>query len=247
VLVRHVDGRTFFHQGELPPLPGAVHRVSISRADGSPGLRAWVDSIEGLLGLVDVGAVEIHPWAAKISDYRHPDTMIFDLDPGPGVEWHFITESALRLREFLSAEGFQSWPKFTGGRGIHVMCPIEPALTHAQVYAFAVDLATRFSASRPGRYTAIEDKALRAGKVLLDVKRNGHNQTAIGAYSPRALPGLPVALPMTWNNVASSIRPTLFVPRVDGGGRPRSGGGGGPTRRRTTRASADPDSSNTAS
>jgi bifunctional non-homologous end joining protein LigD len=85
------------------------------------GTRLWVDRLEGLLGLVSIGVVELHPWGATVDDIERSDTLVFDLDPGKGIEWAFVTETALNLREVLRAEGLDSWPKLTGGKGLHLM------------------------------------------------------------------------------------------------------------------------------
>jgi bifunctional non-homologous end joining protein LigD len=71
--VRHVRGTTFYHKGPLPPVPEAVHRLTIEKREGGEGTRLWVDSLAGLLGLVEIGAVELHPWNASIDDIEHPD------------------------------------------------------------------------------------------------------------------------------------------------------------------------------
>jgi len=120
-LVRHVHGTTFYHKGPLPEIPPAVHRLIVQKREGGEGTRLGVVDLEGLLGLVEIGAVELHPWNCTVEDIEHPDVLVFDLDPGDGVEWSFVRETALRLRELLKTEGHDSWPKLTGGKGVHVM------------------------------------------------------------------------------------------------------------------------------
>ena len=125
-LVRHVRGTTFYHKGRLPPVPEAVHQLTIEKREGGEGTRLWVDDLAGLLGLVEIGAVELHPWNASIDDIERPDMLVFDLDPGEGVAWDFVIETALRLRRMLQDEGLEPWPKLTGGKGLHLMAPLEP-------------------------------------------------------------------------------------------------------------------------
>jgi bifunctional non-homologous end joining protein LigD len=86
-LVRHVKGTTFYHKGRLPPVPEAMHKLKIEKREGGEGTRLWVNDLAGLLGLVDIGAVELHPWNARIDDTEHPDMLVFELDPGEGVGW----------------------------------------------------------------------------------------------------------------------------------------------------------------
>jgi DNA primase len=89
-LVRHTKGTTFYHMGPLPPIPAAVHQLRIEKRGGGQGVRLWVDDLGGLLGLVEIGAVELHPWGATVDDIERPDLLVFDLDPGEGVGWDFI-------------------------------------------------------------------------------------------------------------------------------------------------------------
>ena len=80
-LVRHVKGTTFYHKSKLPPVPEAVHKLTIEKREGGEGTRLWVHDLAGLLGLLEIGAVELHPWNASIDDIEHPDMLVFDLDP----------------------------------------------------------------------------------------------------------------------------------------------------------------------
>jgi bifunctional non-homologous end joining protein LigD len=83
---------------------------------------------DGLLGLLDMDVVEVHPWGATVDDIEHPDLLVFDLDPGEGIEWDFVTGTALALRDQLAGEGLASWPKLTGGKGLHRIRPVTAAL-----------------------------------------------------------------------------------------------------------------------
>jgi bifunctional non-homologous end joining protein LigD len=121
-LVRHDRGTTFYHMGRLPPIPPAVHQLHIEKRKGGEGVRVWVDDLPGLLGLVEMGVVEVHPWGAKVEDIEHPDLLVFDLDPGEGVEWEFVLETAYRLRDMLASEGLEPWPKTTGAGGCTSWC-----------------------------------------------------------------------------------------------------------------------------
>jgi bifunctional non-homologous end joining protein LigD len=109
VLVRHAGGRTFFHQHGLPPIPESVHQLRIEKREGGEGGRVWIDSVEGLLGLVEMDAVALHPWRATIDDIERPDLLVFDLDPGEEIAWSFVTETALAMRDALRAQGYRSW------------------------------------------------------------------------------------------------------------------------------------------
>jgi bifunctional non-homologous end joining protein LigD len=210
-LVRHVHGTTFYHKGPLPPIPDAVHQMVIEKREGGEGTRLWVDSLEGLLGLIEIGAVELHPWNSTVDDLERPNVLVFDLDPGEGVEFAFVTETALKLRALLDSEGLESWPKVTGGKGIHLMAPIEPGMTHDEAHEYTKALAQRLAASHPELYTVSAATARRRGRLFIDYLRNGRGTTAVGAYSPRAHAGHPVAAPVTWRQLGSGLRPDAFT------------------------------------
>jgi bifunctional non-homologous end joining protein LigD len=209
-LVRHVRGKTFMHQGPLPPIPEHVHQLRIEKATGEQGARVWVDSVEGLVGLVAMDVVEVHPWGATVDDVEHPDVLVIDIDPGEGVAWKFVTETALKLRDAFKGEGIASWSKLSGSKGIHVMAPVKPDLDWESARAYCKELAERVAATEPRRYTTSARQS-RVGRIFLDYLRNVPSIAAIGTYSPRAKPGFPVAMRVTWRDVENGIAPDAFT------------------------------------
>jgi bifunctional non-homologous end joining protein LigD len=157
-----------------------------------------------------MGAVELHPWNATVDDIEHPDQIVFDLDPGEGIDWQIVVDTALAFRALLQDERLDSWPKVTGGKGMHVMVPIEPQLTHDEAHRYAKGLARRIADLDPSRYT-LSAKDQRSGRLFIDYLRNGRGTTAVGTYSPRARPGIPVAAPVSWKQVEDGIRPNIFT------------------------------------
>jgi len=210
MLVRRMGGKAYFHEGPLPPIPETVHQLRMEKAEGGEGIRVWVDDLAGLLGLVEMDVIEVHPWGATVDDIERPDMLVFDLDPGEGVEWQFVLDTALRLRDMLAQAELDSWPKTTGGKGLHVVLPAIPEMTWHTARDYAHTIAEHFAASDPKRYTSSSSRAGRSGKVFIDYLRNGRGNTAIGAYSPRARPGFPVAAPVTWRDVECGIRSDAF-------------------------------------
>jgi bifunctional non-homologous end joining protein LigD len=210
-LVRHTHRTTFYHRGALPPTAPGVHELHIEKREGGLGVRLWIDDLEGLLGLVEMGAVELHPWGSTVDDIEHPDQMIFDLDPGQGVEWDFVIETALRLREFLQAEGFEPWPKTTGGKGLHLIVPLDRSRDADEVHRYSRTLAQRFATRAPRRYITSARLKDRPGNLFIDFLRNGRGTTAVGAYSPRARPGFPIAAAVTWAEVERGVRSDAFT------------------------------------
>ena len=108
--------------------------------------------------------------------------LVFDLDPGEGVAWEFVIETALRLRAMLKDEGLEPWPKLTGSKGLHLMAPLDRKMDHDQARSYAKPITQRLAATAPDRYTL----ASAPGKRVIDYLRNGRGTTAIGAWSPRA-------------------------------------------------------------
>jgi hypothetical protein len=98
-LVRRVHGTTFYHKGSLPKeIPDAMHQLRIEKREGGSGTRLWVDNLDGLLGLVQLGAVELHPWNTTVDNFEHADQLVIDLDPGEGIEWEAVIEAARPVR-----------------------------------------------------------------------------------------------------------------------------------------------------
>jgi bifunctional non-homologous end joining protein LigD len=210
-LVRSVHGTTFYHKGRLPPIPAHVHSLTIKKREGGEGTRVWIDDEAGLLGLLEMNVVEVHPWNSTVDDLEHPDTLVFDLDPGEGVAWDFVVDSALALRELLASQSLHCWPKLTGGKGVHLMVPVELDMTHDAAHRLCKAIAQRFARRDPKRYTITASLSKRQGSVFIDYLRNGRGTTAVGTYSPRARTGLTIAAPVTWKQIERGIRPDSFT------------------------------------
>ncbi|RWB91165.1 MAG: DNA ligase D [Mesorhizobium sp.] len=210
-LVRHAFGATFYHKGPLPPIPSSVHQLRVQKREGGEGVRVWVDDLDGLLGLVEMDAVEFHPWNATIDDIEHADQLVLDLDPGEGVSWNAVIEAALGLRHIMEAAGLESWPKVTGGKGLHLTAPLSAKTTHDRARQMAKSLAQCLVDADPDRFLLSADPAARTGRIFLDYLRNGRGNTAVGAFSPRARGRFPIAHPVTWKQVEAGIRPDAFT------------------------------------
>ncbi len=209
-LVRHVEGTTFFHQGRLPPVPDAVHQLRIETRAGGEGTRLWVDSLEGLLGLLEIGVVELHPWGSTVDDIERPDTLVFALEPDDAVDWKFVAETALRMRDLLKAESLDSWPKLTG-TGVHVMVPVVPDLDWDEAHGYGKSIAEKLAATAPERYVTTPPRDQRQGRLYINWLCNGRGSTAVGAYSPIARRGLPIAAPVSWRELERGIQPDGFT------------------------------------
>src|SRR5262249_46504310 len=148
-----------------------------------------------------------------VEDIEHADAVVCDLDPGEGIEWAFVVETAFRLRDRLAAEGLDCWPKTTGGKGLHIMIPIEPEMSRDRAHAYTRAIAERLAAAAPDRYVTSAALDARPGRLFIDYLRNGRGTTAVGAYSPRARPEFPIAAPATWEEIDHGLRSDAFTIR----------------------------------
>jgi len=170
-----------------------------------------IDGLPGLIGLVQGGTLEIHPWGARLGDLERPDLINMDLDPGPGVSWEEVIEAAREVRERLQKAGLESFVKTSGGKGLHVVAPLKPKAKWEEVKAFAKGIADSMASDSPTRFVATVTKAKRKGKILIDYLRNGRGATAVAPYSTRARPGAAVSMPLAWEELSPALRADYFT------------------------------------
>ena len=199
-----IGGQTFFQKHAFPGMGKAVRTLKAGR--GSEAL-LYVEDFDGIASLVQMGVVEIHVWGSTIDDVERPDQVIFDLDPGPGVDLDGVRTGALEVRDRLKGIGLESFVKLSGGKGFHVTVPLLPEAGWTEVKAFARGFADAMAKAAPARYTATLAKKARRGKIFIDYLRNGRGATAVAPYSTRARDGAPMAAPVTWAEVEGGIAP----------------------------------------
>jgi bifunctional non-homologous end joining protein LigD len=161
----------------------------------------YIEDQKGLIEFVQMGAIEMHPWGARVDNIDYPDRLIFDLDPAPDVPFEAVKLAARDLRRRLDNKGLESYLKCTGGKGLHVSVPLAEKNTWAEVKRFGATVAEEMVAEVPAAYVATMSKAKRKGKIFVDYFRNDYTATAIADYSVRARPGAPVALPLEWKEL----------------------------------------------
>ncbi len=163
----------------------------------------YVEDVKGIMQMIQMGVIEIHPWGATIDDIHTPDRMIFDLDPDPAIPFTEVKNAAVEIKERLAHAGLESFVKCTGGKGLHVVVPLAPTHRWDDVKGWASGLAHDMVAQAPDTYVATITKAKRKGKILIDFFRNDYTATSIASYSLRARPGMPVAVPLTWRELTT--------------------------------------------
>ena len=170
-----------------------------------------IHDLDGLMALVQSGALEIHPWGAAAQSLEKPDIIIMDLDPGEGVPWSRVIEGALEVGRRLEASGLAAFLKTSGGKGLHVVTPLTPSAGWDAVKDFARSIADGMAEDEPDRYVATVAKSKRTGKILIDYLRNGRGNTAVAPYSTRARKGAPVSMPIEWDELSDAIGPASFT------------------------------------
>lgn len=200
------DEECFYQKHASGAVPKSVKRVQVRERTKS-ATYLYVDDVEGLVSLVQIGALEIHQWGSRRDRLERPDLVVFDLDPGPGVDWSVVSRAALETRERLKDLGLQSYVRTTGGKGLHVVSPLTRRRGWEDVKAFSRGIAEVMARDAPDRYTAVASKAERDGKIYVDYLRNARGASAIACYSTRARAGAPVATPIGWDELRRGVDP----------------------------------------
>lgn len=161
----------------------------------------FINDEKGLIELAQMGAIELHPWGAKVRNIDFPDRLIFDLDPDEGVPFDGVKSAAKDLRQRLKRLGLESYLKCTGGKGLHVSVPLAEKNSWEEVKGFCAEVAATMVREVPDAYVATMSKARRKGKIFVDYFRNDYTATAIADFSVRARRGAPVAVPLDWREI----------------------------------------------
>jgi bifunctional non-homologous end joining protein LigD len=207
-LVRCPEGHTgeCFYQKHLTGyMPEAVEGVRV-KEKGKSEEYVMIRDLAGLISLVQMGVLEIHPWPARVDKLERPDYLVFDLDPGEGVEWKAVVAGAREVKERLEGAGLRAFLRTSGGKGLHVVVPLQRRNTWDELKQFAKSVADTMTRDAPDRYLATMSKAKRRGKVYIDYLRNQRGATAIASYSTRARDGAAVATPISWEELTATSR-----------------------------------------
>ena len=211
-LVRCPDGwnkECFFQKRADRSVHPSVTRVDVPVSAGRATYFA-ADSLPALVALVQWGVIELHPWGSRVPDPELPDQLIFDFDPADDVPWRRITQAAKDLQTLLQKLGLTGFLKTTGGKGLHVVVPIEPTLSWPQAKEFTRSIAEMFVQAFPERYVATVSKAKRKGRIFIDYLRNSEGATAIAAYGIRSRENAPVSTPIDWEELSKDVRFDYF-------------------------------------
>jgi bifunctional non-homologous end joining protein LigD len=201
----------FFQKHAVDALPPQLRAVDVSANGGDEKPHITIADAAGLVALAQIGTLEIHTWGCRTDDVEKPDQMIFDLDPDPSVDWADVITAGRQVKDVLKTLELTSFVKLTGGKGLHVVVPLERRNSWDEVKGFARSVALFMQRHQPKRYIAVMTKSKRKGKIFVDYLRNGRGATAIAAYSTRARSGAPVATPIRWDELTPRRRPNDYT------------------------------------
>lgn len=203
-LVRCPQGRAkqcFFQKHDSGSFGDHVHHVPIREKDGNAEDYLYVTDAAGILACVQMGTIEFHGWCARADDVELPDRMVIDLDPDEGLDFADVKRAAKDIRSRLSDLGLVSFAMLSGGKGIHVVLPVQRGHSWQAHASFAERFAKALGMADPDHYVANMSKAKREGRIFIDWLRNQRGSTAVMPYSARARANAPVAAPIDWGEL----------------------------------------------
>jgi bifunctional non-homologous end joining protein LigD len=204
------DGHKCFFQKHVDEsVTDAIERIEVPEENGTD-IYMMANSLSAVIGLVQMGVLELHTWGSREGSLMQPDRMIFDLDPAEGLGWETVVEGAQLMHGLLDEIGLRSFLKTTGGKGLHIVVPLKPERHWDEVKAFSKTVAEHLARTLPDRFTSNMAKNKRGGKIFIDYLRNGRGATAVAAFSTRAKPNATISVPIFWEELDKDVRADTF-------------------------------------
>jgi len=202
----------FFQKHVNNYLPPGIKTIDIQdKVNAAPEPYITLDTAEAIIALAQMNVLEIHPWGSTNDDLEHPDRLIFDLDPDAELPWLTLAAAAAEVRQRLKNLGIESFLKLTGGKGLHIVAPIQPTLTWPELKTASHNFVLAMERANPDLYLTKMTKSSRVGRIFLDYLRNQRGATAVAPYSPRARTGATISLPLPWTALNRDERPVVSV------------------------------------
>jgi bifunctional non-homologous end joining protein LigD len=203
-LFRCREGKCFFQRNREHPPTGKefdkmVHLEPVAQKNGRTEDYLYVESADEIVACAKVQTVEFHGWGSRAGAVETPDRLVIDLDPDPKLGFETVKEAAFQVHRGFEALGLESFALLSGGKGIHIVVPLEPVADWDEVREFA----KQFCVALP--------KPERRGRIFLDFLRNQRTATAIMPYSARARTGMPVATPVGWDELEAIDSAAAFT------------------------------------
>lgn len=202
-----IHGEQFFQKNKQEWAPQWLESVSLGKESPKQYILPTEDAT--LVWLANMACLELHQMHCYKPHYDNPDYMVFDIDPPEGYKFTDVVHIALRLKEHVESFGYNTFPKTTGGKGIHIICPLEVRFTFDEVFEAAKAIAQPFVAANKETTLKLV-KASRKGGVLIDVFRIRPHQTIVCPYSLRGRTGAPVSMPLRWEELEKCESPLEY-------------------------------------
>ena len=193
--------QTCFYKKHPGPGSKGIVTISVSSSDGETEDYFYIENIAGLIAEAQMGTLEFHTWGSRVDELEKPDMMVFDLDPDEGMDLNRVRQGVRDMKNILAELSLSSYLKTSGGKGYHVVVPLQPAVSWDMFHDFARRVAQVMEQKWPDLYTSNVRKAKRADKIFIDWIRNGRGATSIAPYSIRARKGATVSMPIAWDEL----------------------------------------------
>ncbi|RSF01810.1 DNA ligase D [Achromobacter aegrifaciens] len=194
-----IQGQHFFQRHSESPIAGVLALPERLYPEHPPLME--ISNEAAILAAAQLNVVEFHTWNAIKTSIAKPDRMLFDLDPGEGVDWPAVQQGAELVRVLLQELGLRGWLKTSGGKGLHVVVPIRKQYGWDAVKDFSEAMVRHLAQTLPKLFVAKSGPKNRVGKIFADYLRNGFGATTVAAWSARARPGLGVSVPVRWDEL----------------------------------------------
>lgn len=204
------DSECFYQRGPMKGMGNDIFSLTDDHK-GHTHNYLYIKSPQGLLELVQMSVIEFHAWQSHVKTIGKPDQIIFDLDPADDVPFEAVKLAALDVRKRLKTAGLESFPRLTGGKGIHIVIPVKPVYTWENIKSFARAFALEMQRDVPEAYIATMSKQKRRGRIFVDYLRNDYSATAIVPFSLRARKDAPIAAPVTWKELEKISSAAAFT------------------------------------
>jgi DNA ligase D len=197
----------FFQRHAFKGMPQSINVFETQNSDEEDKTYLTIEDAKGYLALAQFGVVEFHAWGSHLTHLDKPDRVTFDLDPGEGIEFREVVEAAVHLRGELEAYGLVPFVKTSGGKGLHLVVPINPKQTWKQVHAVTGEMAATMAKTAPDTFVTTIGAQNRKRRILIDIHRNARSATAVSPYSLRARTNMPASTPLDWRDLESIDAP----------------------------------------